>query len=101
MKAVLAELLSAVETGGARNAEDILEDDVLVDANRDTCFKASKEMYSVLARCTNSEASTIVRSVTGLDGVEAWARLHANYSKRTLDILDIQSATWVHVPKAR
>ena len=41
------------------------------------------QQRNVLARYTNSEASTIVRSVTGLDEVEAWARHHANYSRRT------------------
>ena len=45
------------------------------------CIKASKDMYNVLARYTSSEASTIVRTVTGLDGVEAWSILHANYSR--------------------
>ena len=61
-------------------------------------IKASREVYSVLARYTNSGASTIVRSVTELDGVEAWARLHAHYSRRELG--NIQSATRVHVLKA-
>ena len=37
--------------------------------------------------------------MTGLDGVEAWARLDATYSRRTFGN-HIQSATWVHVPKA-
>ena len=37
-------------------------------------------MHSALARYTNCEASTIVRSVTRLGGVQAWARLHTNYS---------------------
>ena len=31
--------------------------------------------------------TALVRSVTGLDGVESWARLHANYSRRTLGII--------------
>ena len=44
-------------------------------------------MHSVLARYTNSEGSTIVRSVTGLDGVKAWRRRHANYNRRTLEII--------------
>ena len=44
-------------------------------------------MYSVSARCRNSEASTIARRVTGLDGAEAWARLHANHNRRTLGII--------------
>ena len=47
-------------------------------------MKASKEMHGVLARYTNSEALTIVKCVSEMDGVRAWARLHANYSRRTL-----------------
>ena len=39
----LAELLNATETGGVRNAEDMLKDDELVDANREKCIKASEE----------------------------------------------------------
>ena len=35
------------------------------------CIKASKELFSLLARYTNSEVSTIVRSVPGLVGLEA------------------------------
>ena len=77
MSGGLAELLNAAETGGVRSAEEILEDDEFVDANTERCIEASEEMYSALAECTNSEASTIARSVTGLDGVEVWARLHA------------------------
>ena len=46
-------------------------------------MKAGKEMYGVLARYTNSEALTIVKSVSEMDGVRAWARLHANYSRGT------------------
>ena len=55
-----------------------------MDANRERCVKAGKEMYGVLARYTNSEALTTVKSVSEMDRVRAWARLHANYSRRTL-----------------
>ena len=40
----------------------------------------------MLARYTSAEASTIVRSEPGLEGVDAWSRLHANHSRRTLGI---------------
>ena len=64
-----------------------------MDASRERCMKASREMYSVLARYTSSETSTIVKSVTELDGVRAWAKLHANYSRRTLErMFRVQSA---------
>ena len=55
-----------------------------MDANRERCVKAGTEMYGLLARYTNSEALTIVKSVSEMDGVRAWARLHTNYSRRTL-----------------
>ena len=51
----------------SENAEEILKCGELVDANR---VSARKEMYSALARYTNSESSTIARSVVGLDRVE-------------------------------
>ena len=35
------------------------------------CIETSREMYSVLARCTKPEAATIVRTVAELAGVEA------------------------------
>ena len=38
----------------------------------------------MLAMYINSEASTIVKSVTGLEGIVAWTSLHAKYSRRTL-----------------
>ena len=102
MNGDLAELLNAAETGGVRHLEKILTDDEFVGANREKCIKATEEMFSVLERYTNFEASTMVRSVTELDGVEAWARLHANCSSRTLGTIsecDV-GATSVHVPKA-
>ena len=41
-----------------------------MDANRERCVKAGKEMHGVLARYTNSEALTIVKSVSDKDGVK-------------------------------
>ena len=55
-----------------------------MDANRERYVKAGKEMYGLLTRYTLSEALTIVKSVSEMDGVRAWARLHANDSRRTL-----------------
>ena len=61
----LTELWNAVETGGVRNAREILKNDEFVHVNSEKCIKASKEMYRVLARYTKSEALTIVTSVSG------------------------------------
>ena len=80
----LAELLNPSETDGVRDAEDVLKDDELVDDNREKCIDASREVCSALARCTNSESSTIGRTVTELDGMEAWEKQNEDFSRRTL-----------------
>ena len=84
MSGELVEMLITAETNGVESAEEVLKEDRFVDASQERCMKASREMYSVLARCASSEASRIVKSVTDLDGVGALAKLHANYSRRTL-----------------
>ena len=62
-------MLSAADTRGIENTEAVLREGQFV---------------SFLARYTGSEASTTVKSGTELDLVGVWARLHANYSTRTL-----------------
>ena len=84
MNEEFAEMLTTAETEGIESIEEVLRETKFVDANRERCVKVNKEMYGVLARYTNSEALTIVKSVSEMDGVRAWARLHANYSRRTL-----------------
>ena len=79
-----AQMLTTAEADGIESIEEVLRGAKFVDANRERCVKAGKEMYGVLARCTNSEALTIVKSVSEMDGVRAWARLQAKCSKRTL-----------------
>ena len=64
MNGDLAQLLYAAETGGVRNAEEILKDDEF-DGNRES---ASRPVCTVCWRgTTSSESSTIVMSGTGLD----------------------------------
>ena len=84
MNGELAEMLNMEEADGIESIEEVLREARLVDVNRERCVKAGKEMYGVLARYTSSEALTIVKSVTEMDGVRSWARLHANCSRRTL-----------------
>ena len=84
MNEEFAEMLTTAEAKGIESIEEVLREAKFVDANRERCVKAGKELYGVLARYTNSEALTIVKSVSEMDGVRAWARLHANYSRRTL-----------------
>ena len=84
----LAKVLAAAEKCEGKTAKDLRVDLVregLVDeANGAVVEKASQELYSVLVRYTTSEAATIVRSTTDLDGAEAWGKLHASYSRRTV-----------------
>ena len=61
-------------------------DSRLLDADQAQCTNASRELHSLLARCTRSEAAMIVRSVTGPDGVEG-SKLHANHMTRTLAVM--------------
>ena len=82
MNEEFAEMLSTAEADGIESIEEVLREPNFVDANREKCVKAGKEMYGVLARYANSEALTMV-----MDGVRAWARLHVNYSRRTLGIM--------------
>ena len=79
-------MLSTAEADGIDSIEEVLREAKFVDANRGkcVCVKAGKEMYYVLAEYANSEALTIVKSVSEMDGVRAWARLHVDYSRRTL-----------------
>ena len=84
MNEEFAEMLTTAEAGGIESVEEVLREAKFVDASRERGVKAGKEMYGVLARYTTSEALTIVKSVSEMDGVRAWARLHANYSRRTL-----------------
>ena len=77
----MAELLSAAETDGLRVVEEILKDVEFVEANGEKCIKASSELYSVLERCTNSGASTIV---TELEEWKDGRSTCENCSRRTL-----------------
>ena len=74
MNEVFAEMLTTAEADGIESIEEVLREAKFVDANRERGVKAGKEMYGVLARYTNSEALTIVKSVSEMDRVRAWAR---------------------------
>ena len=69
MNEEFAEMLTMAEAGGIESIEEVLREAKFVDANRERWVKAGKEMYGVLARYTNSEALTIVKSVSEMDGV--------------------------------
>ena len=78
-------MLSAAATGGIGTFGEALMSSHFVVVNTERCINAIRGICSVLARCTSSEVSRIVRSVTELGGVEARARLHTSDRRRTLD----------------
>ena len=73
-----------VACDGVRNASEILKYDEFVDVTREKRIEVVREMYSVLATHVTSEASTIARTATEMDGVESWRKLRENFSRRTL-----------------
>ena len=64
-------ILDAAEVDGIKNLEEALKEDTFMDADKGAYVKASRELYSAPTRHTSSEASTIVQSTTGLEGVES------------------------------
>ena len=45
------------EVDGIRNLEQTMKEDTFVDTNKEACVNASRELFSVLARYTSSEAN--------------------------------------------
>ena len=64
---------------------EVVAEEELVEVDQVKCMNVSREVYSMFARHTGSQAATIVRSVMGLDGSEAPKKLHASYNSRTLE----------------
>ena len=67
MSGELVEMLITAEANGVESTEEMLRENRFVDGNRERRMKASRKMYTVLARYTGSEASTSVKSVTELE----------------------------------
>jgi len=82
----LVELMSMAERHHGASTSELctLVDDIEQRIDHARCAKASAELYSFLVRYTSSEAATVVKGAVEMDGVEAYGRLHENYSKRTL-----------------
>ena len=70
-----------------RNVGTFLDDDEFVPVNEAQRTKTSRHVYGLFTKYMGSEAATTFRNVTGLDGGEAWSRLHASYNRRTLGIM--------------
>ena len=86
MHGALADVMTASETGEDRTTVTVLNDAMFVDTDQAQWTTVSTELYSLLARYTVLEAAMIAKSVTGL-GVEAWSKLHANFSRKMLGIM--------------
>ena len=54
MHGVFADVMTASETGEDVSVVTVLNDATFVDADQAQCTKASRELYSLLARCTKS-----------------------------------------------
>ena len=82
----LMELMTMAERHHGKSTRELctLIDDIEQRIDHARCEKASAELYSFLVRYTSSEAATVVKGAMDMDGVEAYGRLHENYSKRTL-----------------
>ena len=99
MNEEFAEMLTTAEAKGIESIEEVLREAKFVDANRERCVKGGKELYGVLARYTNSEALTIVKSVSEMDGVRAWGEVTCELQQKNVGA-NVQSATRVHVSEA-
>ena len=65
---------------GIRNLKKTLKED-----QQGSHASMRAENYTVYWRATRVlRPSTIAKSVTGLEGVEAWSKLHVNYCRRTV-----------------
>ena len=63
-----------------------------MDANRERCVKAGKEMYGLLARYTHSEALTIVKSAFGDGRSESMGEVTCERQQKNV-WTNVQSAT--------
>ena len=70
------------DTDGIKNLEDGVERTLVHVYRQGGTFKASIDLYSAPTRYTSADASTIVKSVTGLAEVDAWSKFHQNCSRR-------------------
>ena len=78
-----AEILEADGADGIRNPENVLKEHTFMDTDKGACVNASRELHSALARYMWTEASTIVKSVTGPSEVQEFLKSYANYNRRT------------------
>ena len=60
-----------------------LEDD-FVNYDQAKMEKLSAELYDLLFMLTEEEAMSLVQSVSDMDGLAAWQKLHRNYNPKTM-----------------
>ena len=46
--------------------------------------KLSDELYDILCQCCSGEALQVIRTVTEMQGWEAWSKLHRKYQPRSM-----------------
>ena len=95
-----AEMLSTAEGDGIESIEEVSREPNFVDANREKCVKAGKEMYGVLARYANTEALTIGEERIGDGRSESMGEVTCELQQQKNVGNNVQSATRVHVSEA-
>ena len=93
MNEEFAEMLTTAETEGIESVEEVLRESQICGREpRERGVKASKERYGVLARYTNSEALTIVKSVSEMDGRMFRVQRECMYPKPAKDVGQVRLA---------
>ena len=59
-------------------------EDAFVNFDQTTMEKLSAELYDILFMLSEDEAMSLVQSVSDMDGLAAWQKLHRNYNPKTL-----------------
>ena len=99
MNEEFAEMLTTAEAKGIESIEGVLREAKFVDANRERCVKAGKELYGVLARYTNSEAFDDREERIGDGRSKSMGEVTCELQQKNVGA-NVQSATRVHVSEA-
>ena len=71
MSGEVAEILDAAEADGVRNLEEISKEDAFVGARHEDASRREESCTVCWRGTTSSDASTVVRSVMGLEGADS------------------------------
>jgi hypothetical protein len=81
IRAASKDMYDALETVEAQDEEITIQD---VQLMNDKLRKESGELFDVLRQMVEGEAKAIVRSVTDMEGIRAWQKLHMKNNPRTM-----------------